>query len=446
MSNATPRPVGQRRRLAAIIDRVMRTTNARLAALGTAMMVGLSACADDKPLNTFEPAGPKAEDIDNLMFFIWPIMGVIFVLVIGGTILLAIRNRVDEATYDPEDLPAQIHGNTRLELTWTILPGVLLAIIAVPTVAGIWNLEETNGDGDVDVMVIGQQWWWEYRYDVDGDGFFADANGDGTADQSLTGADAELPLNLALDPDDVVVANELVIPAGQQVDLILTSRDVIHSFWIPRLNGKRDTVPGRWHTWSLEAFEPGKYTGWCTEFCGLSHARMRMSTIALPQAEFDAWLENQAELAAIPEEGTEEFEGRELFANQCMSCHVIDDGELEYADDFEAALTSGAAPNLTHFATRSVFAGAIYNQYAGPGTDANDDALAVEDYLQLSELSANPDSPNDYRWNAAELKRWISNAPSRKDMAPDDLRGMPAFPQLSDEQLDQLVAYLATLD
>jgi cytochrome c oxidase subunit 2 len=308
-------------------------------------------------------------------------------------------------------------------------------------VQGIWKLEETNVDSELDVMVIGQQWWWEYRYDVDGDGFFTDANGDGAVDDK----DRELPLELSLDPDDVVTANELVIPAGEQVDLILTSRDVIHSFWIPRLNGKRDTVPGRFHTWSLEAFEPGKFTGWCTEFCGLSHARMRMSTIALPPDEFAAWLANQAEPAAVPTDEVA-LAGREIFKNQCMSCHVIDDGELEYADDFQAALVSGAAPDLTHFATRTVFAGAIYNQYSGPGTDPADDALDVSDYLNLAELASEADSPDDYRWNAAELKRWVADAPGRKDMDPGGQRGMLAFPQLTDEQLDQVVAYLATLD
>ncbi|MEL7156289.1 MAG: cytochrome c oxidase subunit II [Actinomycetota bacterium] len=414
----------------------------RLVALAGVALVA-AACAEDKPLNTFEPAGPSAEAIDDFMLYIWPIMGIIFVLVIGGAIWITIRNRVKDADYDPEDLPAQVHGNTRLEVMWTILPAVLLAGICVPMVAQIWSLEETNDDGELDVMVIGQQWWWEYRYDVDGDGFFTDANGDGQVDER----DADLPLELALDPDDVVTANELVIPADQQVDLVLTSRDVIHSFWIPRLNGKRDTVPGRLHSWSLEAFEPGKYTGWCTEYCGLSHARMRMSTIALPQAEFDAWLANQATLAAVP---TDEraLAGRATFANQCASCHVIRDGsdDLAYPENFEAALVSKAAPDLTHFATRSTFAGGIFGVYLGPGTDPNDDALDVSEYLTLAGQAAVADSPDDFRLNAAQLKRWVANAPSQKAMAPDQARGMLAFPQLTDEELDEVVAYLATLD
>ena len=429
--------------------------------LATVALLGLlaAACAEDKPLNTFEPRSPQARNIDSLMGPIWWVMGVIFVLVIGGTIVLAVRNRVKVEDYDPEDLPAQTHGNTPLELAWTIAPAVLLAAICIPVVGVIWDLEERNdacepgevGEGcdGLDVMVIGQQWWWEYRYDVDGDGFFEDVDGDGVKGDA---DDREWPLELSLDPDDVVTANELVIPTGQQVDLLLTSRDVIHSFWIPRLNGKRDTVPGRWHTWSLQADDPGKYTGWCTEFCGLSHARMRMSTIALTPDEFAAWLDNQAKPAAVPTD-EDALAGRELFLNNCQRCHVIDDGEIDPPE--EVALVARAAPNLTHFATRTTFAGGIYAVYAGgegEATVANDDAFPAADYLDIAELASDPDSLDDYRFNAAEIKRWIRNAPERKDMSsePDEetglARGMPAFTDLSDEQLDQIVAYLATLD
>ena len=444
MSSRSPKPVP------AFVSRA----RSGVTKLTTVALLGLlaTACADDKPLNTFEPRGPQAREIDNLMMWIWPIMGVVFVLVVGGGIVLAIKNRVKPEDYDPEDLPSQTHGNTPLELAWTIAPAVLLAVICFPMIQSIWSLEEKNEAGELDVMVIGQQWWWEYRYDADGDGFFVDANGDGQVDD----ADRELPLEISLDPDDIVTANELVIPAGQQIDLTLTSRDVIHSFWIPRLNGKRDTVPGRWHTWSLEADEPRKFTGWCTEFCGLSHARMRMATIALTAEDFQAWWDNQATPAAIPTD-EEALAGRELYLNNCQRCHVVNDGDIAYADDYnsQVGLVSRAAPNLTHFATRSIFAGGIYSVYAGgPGeaTVASDDDLPADIYLDLPELSANPDEVDDYRFNSAELKRWIANAPSRKDMysEPDPdtglARGMPAFTDLTDEQLDQIVAYLATLD
>ena len=422
-----------------------------------AMATLASACADEeKPLNTFtddDAQGPQATLIEELITPIFLVAGVVFVLVIGGAIILALKNRVKPEDYDPDDLPTQTHGNFSLEIFWTIAPAVLLGVISVFMVRTIWQLEkESNGpdDQDINVMVIGQQWWWEYRYDVDDDGFFQDANGDGVVDEK----DEELPLDLALDPDDVVSATELVIPTNQQVDLRITSRDVIHSFWIPGLNGKRDAVPGRMHTWSVEADEEGKYTGWCTEFCGLSHARMRMSAIALSPADFDVWLENQAKPAEVPEEGTDEWAGRETFQANCMSCHVIDDDDLDYGEDFEADQVAKAAPNLTHFATRSAFAGSIFETYlvdedrdGQVDTDANDDELDTDAYILLSEEARKvATSEEDYRLNSAQLKRWIQNAPSQKDMAPDERRGMPAFPGLSDQQLDELVAYLATLD
>ena len=448
-----------------------------------------AACAEDKPLNTYGAKGPKAEQIENFSYWIWPPMIAIFILVSIGGCVLAWKNRVKPEDFDHDDLPEQVHGNAKLEWGWTAAPAVILAIVAVPTILVTFDLEQKNEapaaqsecrlnadgtrSGELDVMVVGQQWWWEYRYDTDCDGFFEDANGDGVIDE----IDQEWPLEIALDDDDLVVANQLVIPAGEQVDLTITSRDVIHSFWLPRLNGKRDAVPGRIHTWSIEADEPGEFNGWCTEYCGLSHARMRMSAVALPAAEFDAWVENQLQPADIPEtrpalaegerlpraedfegealeaffEQEEEFlaaEGRALFQAVCTSCHVVredpadaDGTAYEYGRDFEAALLARAAPDLTHFATRSVFAGAIYSQYAEVDAD-DDDLLEILDgegatYLELSET---------LRLNEAQLKRWISNAPSQKAMDPDNLLGMPAFPQLTEHDLEALVAYLATLD
>ena len=303
-----------------------------------------------------------------------------------------------------------------------------MSAVSVPV---IWDLEEKNEAAELDVLVIGQQWWWEYRYDADGDGFFLDVDGDGVAGDA---DDLQWPLELLLDPDDVVTANQLVIPAGQQVDLTLTSRDVIHSYWIPRLNGKRDTVPGRFHTWSVEANEPGEFSGWCTEFCGLSHARMRMTAVALDINDFNAWFANQQTVAAVPEEGSLAAAGRETFAAQCSQCHNITEDKASPAN-VEAALTSKAAPNLTHFASRAGFAGNIYSQWVGIDPDAAQ--LDVSTYLDLA---------GNYRFNEAELRRWIKNAPSRKDMDPDNMQGMTAFPQLTDDQLTELVAYLETLD
>ena len=204
----------------------------RFPALAVAVVL-LSACIQDSPLDSLDPQGPFAQTIDNLFWVTFWIATGIFVLVEGG-ILLAVfvfREKPDSKE------PRQIHGNTRLEVAWTVIPALILAGIAVPTVRTVFDLTEC-GAGAMPIEVIGHQWWFEYRYPESG----------------------------------VISANVLVIPAGQEVCLTMTSDDVIHNYWIPKLNGKRYLVPGEETLLRLQADEPGEYWGQCGEFCGLSHA------------------------------------------------------------------------------------------------------------------------------------------------------------------------------
>src|SRR5690606_15226685 len=136
----------------------------------------------------------------------------------------------------------------------------------------IFDLSKKPSEEALHVEVIGQQWWWEYRYDIDGDGTF----------------------------DEIITANDLVIPAGREIALSLKSRDVIHSWWAPRLQGKKDVVPGRVHPLSFEADKPGEYLGQCAEFCGLSHAEMRIKVVAMDPADFDEWVANQMSDFEVP--------------------------------------------------------------------------------------------------------------------------------------------------
>jgi cytochrome c oxidase subunit II len=235
------------------------------------LLLFLSACASDAPQDTLEPEGPIARKIDNLVNPVFIVAAVVFVLVEFGALYLALkfRQRKDD---DPDELPGQTHGNTKLEIGWTVLPALLLGFVAFATLATLFDINDT--EDDLTVQVTGQQWWWEFTYDTDGDGEFTD--------------------------DDLVTANDLVVPAGQNVGLEVTSRDVIHSFWIPKLNGKKDAVPGRTHPLTINADEPGTYVGQCTEYCGLSHAYMRQRVVALPPDEFEAWLEDQQAEADEP--------------------------------------------------------------------------------------------------------------------------------------------------
>jgi cytochrome c oxidase subunit 2 len=224
----------------------------------------------------------------------------------------------------------------------------------------------------------------------------------------------------------------MVIPVGVPVYLDIESRDVIHSFWIPALNGKKDAVPGRTHHLTLEADEPGTYVGQCTEYCGLSHAYMRQRLVALPQDEFDEWLDHQQEPAEMPTGGDAQA-GAELFTSSCSRCHLargIDDEEYADLGNGDDVL-SGHAPDLTHFASRGSFAGAIFDLWV---TDDPDGIVQHEDIG--GEL------------NREALEAWLRDPPGEKPMAAETegvSRGMPNL-ELSEEQIDQLVAFLETLD
>ncbi len=395
---AVPDPVDHTRPV-----RTPRTLHRR--ALGVALLVLLVAtgCASDAPLDTLDPQGPEARSIDNLFNPVLLVATAVFLFVELGIVYLAFRFR--RRRDDDDELPSQTHGNLVLELGWTILPALILAGVAYGTLATLFDLADEPEDA-LHVDVIGQQWWWEFQYDVDGDG-----------------------------ETDFRTPNEMVIPVGEPVDLDITSEDVIHSFWIPALNGKRDAVPGRHHPLTLEADHAGSYWGQCTEYCGLSHANMRMRVIALPQDEYDAWLENQTSEA---EAATGEAQaGEELFISSCSRCHEVR-GQEGSNFDGTSDTVSGTAPDLTHLMSRSTFAGSLFRLFA----EADDEDVA-DIYLQLAEEGS---------FNRVQLEAWLRDPPAEKPMYADpevlgtDLpRGMPDL-ELTEDQIDQLVAYLQTLD
>ncbi len=219
-------------------------------------------------------------------------------------------------------MPVQNAGNPRLEVTWTIVPTFVVAIIFTFMVVEM-RRGPTPGTGipegqQPDIEVIGHQWWWEFRYPKQG---------------------------------GAITANELHLPAGQRVLVTLTSADVQHGFWVPELGQKMDLYPGKVNFLFLEPSEVGTYLGVCTEFCGTQHAWMRVRVISQPQAEFDAWV---AQLRAAPAPaGDLAVRGEQLFGQYaCGSCHLI-------AGTPHQGL---AAPALTNFATRqTISAGVIPN-------------------------------------------------------------------------------------
>ncbi|CAB4808713.1 unannotated protein [freshwater metagenome] len=279
------------------------------------------------------------------------------------------------------------------------------------------NREEPNS---INVQVAGQQWWWQYKYDVNNDGNF-----DG--------------------PEDITTATEMVIPAGRPIQVTTTSNDVIHSFWIPGLNGKRDAVPGLRNPLKLQADEPGIFRGQCTEFCGLSHANMRMLVRAVSTSDYDAWVKNQLkDHAADPTDPTA-LAGKKVWQALCAQCHVIDGINDVKMKETKPPLVSGVAPDLTHLMTRGTFAGSIFNLYEPVGSDGS--PLPMGDVAAAGDPGAalTGGKVNTATVNRVTLEAWLRNAPALKPMYPQGGRGMPNL-NLTEEQIDQLVAFLETLN
>lgn len=227
-----------------------------------AMAVLLSSCGVfSSPQNTFSPAGEVARDQKNLFLLtMWPALLIMLFVELGLVyILIRFRRRKDN---DP--LPPQVHGNNRLEIAWTVAPVLLLAVFVPPVIAGIIDFADTPNNA-VEVDVTGFQWAWQFAYPT------------GEGDQAI-----QSPIG------------ELHIPVGEDILLKLHSPDVNHSFWVPKLAGKTDVIPGRNNHMWLRADKPGEYSGQCAEFCGLGHAQMRFKVIAESRPDFEAWLQDQA--------------------------------------------------------------------------------------------------------------------------------------------------------
>jgi cytochrome c oxidase subunit 2 len=294
----------------------------RLAALIGAgvLLTSCSVIEIDSPLTIFDPAGPNARKLDDMFWLVFWIATAVFVLVMAAIVLLVVLFR-DKGGRDDRE-PKQTHGNAKLEVVWTVIPALILAAIAVPTVSGVFDLTGCEDDS-MRVEVTGHQWWFEYYY-----------------------------------PDhDITTANVMVVPVGEEVCAEMTSDDVIHNFWVPALHGKRYLIPGQITELRLEADETGEFWGHCAEFCGLSHSLMRARVQVVEPTVFDAWVSDQQAPASLPAEGTPEWDGYQVFtAKGCVQCHT-----MRFDDESASNVVPREAfngPDLTHFYSRGVFAGA----------------------------------------------------------------------------------------
>jgi len=245
------------------LSRSLRTIwrHRRRVIMGFALLAMLAlfafGCDVDTPQNTFDPKGPVADKEKNVFLWaMWPAL-VIMIAVLAATVIIMLRFRRRSEDY----IPKQTHGNTTLELAWTLAPALLLLGLGIPMVAVLWDIGRDPSDDAFVVNVEGQRFLWRFEYPE-----LIDENGNPA--QTFT---------------------EVTVPAGREVALHITSIDVIHSFWVPKLAGKLDAVPGRTNTMWLKADEPGSFAGQCAEFCGLDHANMSLIMHALGEEDFDAW-------------------------------------------------------------------------------------------------------------------------------------------------------------
>jgi cytochrome c oxidase subunit 2 len=396
--------------------------SAALAALTAGASVFLAACSKDVPNTTLTPHTDLGRDIDALFdILIWGGM-IVFALVAIGLLYIVFRYR--HRPGDPE--PKQIHGSTVLEITWTLIPALVLAFIAVPTVRTIFKTQQPPPPDALQVEVIGHQWWWEFRYPQSG----------------------------------VVTANELYLPTNRTIHFVLTTADVLHSFWIPQLGAKRDLITNRTNhiVLTTDSTPTFAWNGFCAEYCGSSHANMRFRVFTVSPDEFDGWLAHQASgptfvaptagaadtatlpappaavapplpqaFAAVAEYANlphikpstplpdmpftatagDPARGAQLYrASPCIACHAV-----------QGVSPGIVGPNLTHVGSRTTIGAGLY--------------------------------PNDFQ----HLTRWIKNAMALKAMNYPQGQGMPpmaagipnAMAQYDDQQIADIAMYLLSL-
>lgn len=263
----------------------------------------------------FNPVSPQEQVISHLFIVLLIILTCIFILVAWLVTYNSIRYRHRDGAAEPP----QRFGLRWLEILWTALPALLLAIIFVLTVQAMRRSDPPTPQRTPDIVLIGHQWWWEVRYPQAG----------------------------------VITANEIHLPAGEAQLMELRAADVIHDFWVPQVGRKVDMIPGQPNRLWLDVTQPGTYLGACAEFCGAQHAWMRLRVLAESPDQFRNWLRQQQQVPPQPADGLA-GRGRRLYQQfTCGNCHAIQ-GTPEH-------LVQGA-PDLTHFASReTIGAGVLSN-------------------------------------------------------------------------------------
>ncbi|GAC1515545.1 MAG: hypothetical protein NVS1B4_06440 [Gemmatimonadaceae bacterium] len=417
-----------------------------LTALTAISALAFTACATYYPNSTFTPHSEFGRAIDALWdtLLFWGTL--VFVFVEGLLVWTLIRYRARAGA----PAPKHVHGNTTLEILWTVIPALILVVIAIPTVRTIFRTQAKAAPTALQVEVIGHQWWWEFRYPQLG----------------------------------ITTANELYLPHGRTVNFALKTADVLHSFWIPQLGGKRDLISNHTnHLWFTpdSAQDMSAWNGFCAEYCGSSHANMHFRVFTVSPADFASWAEHQ-KLPAV-------YTGPVL---------VAPTGDSTKRTPARRSRSGAAKPEIAHNASQSppspapgfiAFPTERIPDYARPSTPVpdginfpagltGDPARGLKVYssgqcIACHIIAGNPMSvgivgPNLthvgsrrtiagglYLMDTAHLVRWIKNAPVMKPGSKmptlgkaqlDPQTGRPAPTGVySDQDIADIAAYLQAL-
>jgi cytochrome c oxidase subunit II len=299
--------------------------------------VVLSSCA--VPQSALSPAGPAADRIATLWWIMFAVAAVVFLIVMALLLVALLRRNADRS---------HTLGDGRKLVVWAgaVIPAIILSAVMGLAIFYMRVLAAPPTPPRVTVEVIGHQWWWEVRY-----------------------------------PDlKVTTANEIHIPAGEPVLVKVSTADVIHSFWVPELQGKIDMIPGQAHEIWLQAQHPGLYRGQCAEYCGTEHAKMAFLVIAEPADQFQTWAQAQAKPAA-PVTDPQLVAGQQVFlSSACVYCHTIQGTNA----------TSPLGPDLTHLASRQMIGAGVLPNARGSlaGWIINSQSLKPGNRMPPMQLSA----------------------------------------------------------
>jgi len=389
-----------------------------------AFAIAAVSCNEAHPNTTLVPHSDFGREIDFLWDRLLLLGTIVFVLVEGALVFVVIKYRRREN----QPTPPQTHGSTKLEITWTLIPAVILVFIAVPTVRTIFITQAQAAPGSLNIDVTGHQWWWEFRY-----------------------------------PDyGVTTANEIYLPVGRTVNFRLRSADVIHSFWTPQLGGKRDVITNRtnyiWYT-PDSSTASSVWNGFCVEYCGSSHANMRFRVFTVTPEQFASWVAGQkmpAHFGAVvpippPREGTvvTGLATGYIFPREKIPDYAVPHAPIPSGLKFTSGLTGSAARGKQVFSSSAcIGCHAIAGNPAAMGiTGPNLTHVGSRSTLAAGRF------PNA----AAYMALWIKNARAMKPEVIMPTLGLDEYDPvlktkvtaatggLTDQQIADIVAYLTAL-